>query len=159
MGNDDAVSSLHKDHYENMYIVITGEKHFTLLPQTDLFYLYEGKYTEARYRETENGFVIEEEVPKSEVPWIPVDPDKPNLTKFPLFKHSKPIRCTVKAGEMLYLPSLYYHRVSQSADKEGRTIAINFWYDMNFSLNWCYFKFMEKVGNEKRKEIEKITIK
>ncbi len=34
MGEDRSVSSLHKDHYENMYVVVAGEKYFTLLPPT-----------------------------------------------------------------------------------------------------------------------------
>lgn len=28
-------ASVHKDHYENLYCVVSGEKHFVLLPPTD----------------------------------------------------------------------------------------------------------------------------
>jgi jumonji domain-containing protein 7 len=34
IGNDNAVSSLHKDPYENFYAVVKGQKIFTLLPPT-----------------------------------------------------------------------------------------------------------------------------
>ncbi|KAK7880072.1 hypothetical protein WMY93_033264 [Mugilogobius chulae] len=35
LGEENAVTSMHKDHYENLYCVISGEKHFLLLPPTD----------------------------------------------------------------------------------------------------------------------------
>lgn len=38
MGENRSVSSLHKDPYDNLYAVIEGEKHFTLIPE--LYYPY-----------------------------------------------------------------------------------------------------------------------
>ena len=40
IGDERSVSSFHKDHYENLYSVICGEKIFTLLPPTDGWRLY-----------------------------------------------------------------------------------------------------------------------
>ena len=49
-------------------------------------------------------------------------------------------RCST---EMLYLPSLWYHRVTQTRE----TVAVNYWYDMRFdSPHWCYFNFMQHAG-------------
>jgi hypothetical protein len=39
MGDESAISSSHHDPYENIYCVVTGEKHFTLHPPTDLYWL------------------------------------------------------------------------------------------------------------------------
>jgi peptidyl-lysine (3S)-dioxygenase / protease len=50
IGDERSVSSIHKDHFENMYAVITGEKTFTLLPPTDLLYLEEKEYPSMQYR-------------------------------------------------------------------------------------------------------------
>jgi hypothetical protein len=50
IGDERAVSAVHKDHYENMYAVIRGEKHFTLLPPFDLAFLHQGQYRQARYQ-------------------------------------------------------------------------------------------------------------
>lgn len=50
IGDERSVSSIHKDHFENMYAVITGEKTFTLLPPTDLLYLEEKEYSSMQYR-------------------------------------------------------------------------------------------------------------
>ena len=50
IGDERSVSSLHKDHFENMYAVITGEKTFTLLPPTDILYLKEKEYSTMQYK-------------------------------------------------------------------------------------------------------------
>jgi len=125
MGDERAVSSLHKDHYENLYVVVSGEKHFTLLPPIDFPFLYETPFISATYQQNRTGeFVVKDDQPPTFVPWIPVDPDNADLDRFPLFQHARPIHCTVRAGEILYLPSMYYHRVSQSVDIEGQLHAI-----------------------------------
>lgn len=49
IGNERAVTSFHKDHYENLYAVVVGEKHFTLLPPTDVHRMYMGTYPPAQY--------------------------------------------------------------------------------------------------------------
>jgi hypothetical protein len=67
-------------------------------------------------------------------------------------KHTHPVRCVVKPGEILYLPAMYYHQVSQLSDSNGRAIAVNFWYDMKFSYNWCYYRFLEAVAKAKDTE-------
>lgn len=49
-----------------------------------------------------------------QVPWIPLDPLNPDFDRYPSYRLAKPLLCTVKAGEMLYLPSLWFHHVRQS---------------------------------------------
>lgn len=39
LGYDQSVSSLHKDPYENFYLSVVGEKHFTLLPPHSILFL------------------------------------------------------------------------------------------------------------------------
>ena len=48
-GFEGAVSRVHKDPYENLYLVVRGEKHFTLLPPTDIAFLYEDEFSAATY--------------------------------------------------------------------------------------------------------------
>lgn len=50
IGNQHSQTSFHKDHYENLYAVVTGEKHFLLLPPTDVHRLYIRDYPAANYR-------------------------------------------------------------------------------------------------------------
>ena len=55
MGEDHSTTSLHKDHYENLYAVVAGEKHFILYPPTDVHFLYERPYESAQYVKAEDG--------------------------------------------------------------------------------------------------------
>ena len=154
MGDKRAITSLHKDHYENLYCVISGKKTFTLFPPTDLPFIPYGLYTPARYKEKETGeFDILDEIisfnessttefsPSPKVPWIPIDPLDPDLTKYPGFAKTHQITCTVNAGETLYLPSLWFHHVQQSHG----CIAVNFWYDMEYDIKYNYFKLLESL--------------
>lgn len=49
IGNENAVTSFHKDHYENLYAVVAGAKHFTLLPPVDVHRMYIRAYPSAQY--------------------------------------------------------------------------------------------------------------
>lgn len=106
IGDGKAFTSCHKDHYENIYIVVTGEKHFVLLPPTDYPWLYEKRYPPARFKQDQAGkWRVFDEPNASDknasVPWISVDPSAPDLTKYPLFSNARPYKITVKAGECL----------------------------------------------------------
>lgn len=128
IGTHQSVSSLHKDPYENIYAVITGKKVFRLLPPASQPWLHEQFYKQAIYNKTESGWEIKP-LDQEPIPWIPIDLGKPDLVKYPLLQHVNPITVTVHAGEVLYLPALWYHQVEQQDDEEGRCIAINYWYD------------------------------
>ena len=41
--------------------------------------------------------------------------------------YTTPIWVDLQAGEVLYLPALWFHRVAQRGDAEEKTIAVNFW--------------------------------
>ncbi|PIA30867.1 hypothetical protein AQUCO_05300006v1 [Aquilegia coerulea] len=112
IGNQHSQTSFHKDHYENIYAVVTGEKHFLLLPPTDYHRLYIQSYPAAQYifHKDTGEFTLELEKPLRYVPWCSVNPYPHSAAKaqemlqFPLyFNGPKPFECTVKAGEILYL--------------------------------------------------------
>lgn len=147
IGDERSVTSLHKDHYENIYYVVAGAKEFTLYPPTDFPFLYERTYRAATYTRgsEDEDFAVVENDPPSSVPWLSVDPDRPDYEAYPLFRHATPLRCVVHAGEALYLPSLWFHHVKQHADAEGRCIAVNFWYDMQYDVKYNYYKFLENL--------------
>ncbi|KAM0904429.1 hypothetical protein ACQ4PT_018011 [Festuca glaucescens] len=158
IGNSCSVTSFHKDHYDNIYVVLSGEKHFLLLLPTEHHRLYIRDYPAARYvaeQETEEvpRLKLEIEEPARIVPWSSVDPYPASpeemaaqISSFLLyFKGPRPIRCTVRAGEMLYLPSMWFHHVSQSPGPNGLTIAVNYWYDMQFDIKYAYFNFLRSL--------------
>lgn len=49
LGSSRSITSLHKDHYENLYLVVAGTKTFILIPPTESFCLY-GMFHNFRYR-------------------------------------------------------------------------------------------------------------
>ncbi|KAM4542295.1 bifunctional peptidase and (3S)-lysyl hydroxylase JMJD7 isoform 2-T2 [Odontesthes bonariensis] len=133
---------VHKDPYENLYCVVSGEKHFILLPPTDRPFIPYGAYQPAVYRERDDGeFEVVDEKASQKVPWIPLDPLDPDLERYPQYRQARPLRCSVKAGEMLYLPSLWFHHVQQSHG----CIAVNYWYDMEYDIKYNYFQLLESL--------------
>ncbi|XP_075399118.1 cytosolic phospholipase A2 beta-like [Tenrec ecaudatus] len=121
LGEAAAVTSLHKDHYENLYCVLSGEKHFLFHPPSDRPFIPYELYTPATYRLTEAGTF---EVLDEEVPWLPLDPLTPDLSRYPQYRGAQALRCTMQAGEMLYLPALWFHHVQQS---QGCIADSGFW--------------------------------
>uniref|UniRef100_A0A7S2U1H9 JmjC domain-containing protein n=1 Tax=Lotharella oceanica TaxID=641309 RepID=A0A7S2U1H9_9EUKA len=82
---------------------------------------------------------------RQRVKWIPLDVDDvsridhSNLPKKPHMERLSPVRCVVNEGEVLYLPSLWFHQVSQ----RGVTIAVNYWFDMHFGFQWALLQYLE----------------
>ncbi|OQR93462.1 hypothetical protein THRCLA_08443, partial [Thraustotheca clavata] len=154
IGDDRAVSTMHKDHYENMYCVVRGLKHFILLPPSDVAFLHETEYPTTRYVHKSNvdqfdpSTLIQSKNPnwfihmppegRETTPWIPVDPVAIDTDKFPKAKHIQPLEVVLEEGEMLYLPSLWYHRATQLCD----TVSVNYWHDMEFDAKYVYFNFL-----------------
>jgi jumonji domain-containing protein 7 len=153
---------MHKDHYENLFYVLSGEKVFTLCPPADAAFMYQddfdsgvfcqendGKWiVRQEYDEDENNHTAKGPMP-SQVKWIEgeVAPRIKNENKGCREKHlllalAHPINVHVQAGEMLYLPALWFHRVTQTCE----TVGVNYWYDMRFdSPHWCYFNFVQQL--------------
>uniref|UniRef100_A0A7S0RY55 JmjC domain-containing protein n=1 Tax=Pyramimonas obovata TaxID=1411642 RepID=A0A7S0RY55_9CHLO len=156
IGDERAVTSLHRDHYENLYVVVKGAKHFTLLPPADYHRLYTTNYPTASYVQKQEGgeFEVIPQDPPQEVPWIPVDPHpfEPAVARrqYPrFFDGPPPVECTVHEGDILYLPSMWYHHVRQTPNEEGVTIAVNYWYDMAFDCKYAYFNFVQACYDSK----------
>jgi len=158
MGDERAVSAMHKDHYENLFYVLSGEKVFSLCPPSDAPCLYENEVSSGRFevcnetsthgpnRTWKVALDREDNGVPSKVHWIETNlfegPRNNEGEKFPLVRYAHPMTVRVRAGELLYLPSLWFHRVTQTCE----TVGINYWYDMNFeSPLWCYFHFLQQL--------------
>lgn len=142
LGEANAITSMHKDHYENLYCVVSGEKHFVLIPPTDRPFIPYGLFQPAIYHQRDDGeFEVIDQSDSEMVPWIPLDPLNPDLERYPQYRRARPLHCSVKAGEMLYLPSLWFHHVQQSHG----CIAVNFWYDMDYDIKYNYFQLLEAL--------------
>ena len=149
MGEDEARTSVHADLFDNLYVVLRGEKRFTLLPPQEGHLLGRRPYRAATWSaagkaaseateasgEEEAGargrgreLSLQLDEPAAFVPWTELDLEAEGAGR-----GLRPIVATVRAGELLYLPALWWHAVSQRADDSaegGRsTIAVNYWYE------------------------------
>lgn len=183
VGDERAVSCMHKDHYENLFYVASGEKVFTLCPPGDVPFLHEDEFESGTFREGggEGGWSVVPDYDEPEVGadtqnegkqtrattrpekvrWIEPDIDRlleaparggdgddgrereAYLRRYPLLRYAHPARVRVREGDLLYLPSLWFHRVTQTSE----TVGINYWYDMRFNgPGWSYFNFLQSLG-------------
>ena len=164
VGNESTVSSMHKDHYENVFCVASGQKIFTICPPADAIFIDENLFPSGTFRnDDDSGWIVDVQKECNDdgdgklelVRWIEADVDKmmmddqPSesrldyLAKFPQVQYAHPMKVKVEAGDMLYLPALWYHKVTQTCE----TVAINYWYDMRFdSPSWCYFNFLQHLN-------------
>ncbi|KAL2357462.1 cupin-like domain-containing protein [Cryomyces antarcticus] len=142
LGNSHSVTALHKDNYENIYVQVLGRKHFVLLPPVEAACVNERMLPSATYAhvvipkgdgEEEEQLEMRPDDPAQEVPFATWDPDEPEKRPTQFSRLSRPARVTLEEGDMLYLPALWYHKVSQSCSHEGLCCAVNYWYDMDFA--------------------------
>lgn len=75
------------------------------------------------------------------VEWVSIDPMQPDLKTYPQYANVSAMEVRVNAGDILYLPALWYHHVRQS----HKCIAVNFWYDMDYDARYCYYKMTEQL--------------
>ncbi|KAF1962253.1 Clavaminate synthase-like protein [Byssothecium circinans] len=156
LGNSHSVTALHKDNYENVYVQILGKKHFVLMPPVEAPCVGEKSVLVATYRLREGkeggewgreDLVVGIDEPEQYVPFATWDPDSPGENATPFSHLSRLLRVTLNEGDMLYLPALWYHKVSQSCSEEGICCAVNYWYDLDFSGSfWSMANFVRGVG-------------
>ncbi|KAE8131639.1 cupin-like domain-containing protein [Aspergillus pseudotamarii] len=135
IGNSKSVTAMHKDNYENIYVQVLGRKHFVLFPALCHPCVNEQPLQPATYVRTDDGLVLQMDDNDEPVPFPTWDPDRPSENTTPFSQYTQPLRVTLNPGDMLYLPAMWYHKVSQSCteEDEGFVLAVNYWYDMEFS--------------------------
>ncbi|GAB0096810.1 JmjC domain-containing protein [Sergentomyia squamirostris] len=147
MGDERAVTSMHKDPYENIYCVISGHKDFVLIPPVCYHTVPRKTYPTGLYMEDSSGKMTIEPVLDCEtkkpidIEWVSIDPLNPDLKTYPQYSKAIKYEVRVNAGDILYLPSFWFHHVRQS----HKCIAVNFWYDMDYDARYCYYRMIEKL--------------
>ena len=158
LGNERSVTALHKDNYENIYVQIRGQKHFTLLPPIEMPCVNETPIMFARYQP-----VAEDELelrPQLHAGGEPIpnpiwDPDEPEARTSQYSQFAQPLRVTLEEGDMMYLPAMWYHKVAQSSGDEGFSCAVNYWYDMDFGGSfWAQHGFLRETVEATAKQVK-----
>jgi len=75
------------------------------------------------------------------IPWIVTDPLQPDYVRFPNFRKTSPLHLRLNAGDLLYLPSLWFHHLRQSHG----CVAVNFWYDMDYGPLFAHQNFLKNI--------------
>ncbi|KAF8897538.1 Clavaminate synthase-like protein [Infundibulicybe gibba] len=140
IGDSRSSTSIHSDPYENVYTVIRGRKHFTLVPPTGGWCLREREYPHAVFARESPGSKLEPIPSSADTPavrWASItNPHLPGA--LPSDVH--PIHITLSPGDTLYLPAGWWHHVRQS---HGITVAVNWWYDMEMrGMSWVLLSFL-----------------
>ncbi|KAI5777379.1 cupin-like domain-containing protein [Geopyxis carbonaria] len=131
IGNEKSVTSLHRDVYENLYCQISGVKTFVLVSPYESIHVKERPLPQATYEKQSVGKfeIIPSEPPEKQPHW-------PTVGMSDGFSNGcRPLRVSLQPGDVLYLPALWYHQVSQSCSEEGICCAVNYWYDMDFTAS------------------------
>ncbi|KAI4230136.1 MAG: hypothetical protein L6R36_000249 [Xanthoria steineri] len=157
IGNGRSTTALHKDNYENIYCQIRGKKRFVLLPSVEtpcvnIRFLPQAIYTRRR--------ALSPDSPSEDIPWPVWDPDRPGEEQTRFSRLSIPLHVELGPGDMLYLPALWYHKVSQECLEDRISVSVNYWYDMSFAGSLyatnAFITNISKLSNEQglpRKEL------
>lgn len=110
MGARGAVSPVHRDLAHNLAVHVFGAKRWRLFSpdQADLLYANTGR----------------DDGPSAQT--CLVDVEAPDLERFPLYARARPIDLVVRAGEILLVPSGWFHHVN----------ALEFSLNIAYSLKW-----------------------
>ena len=102
----------HYDLKENIGVCLAGRRRFTVFPPEQLPNLYPGPF----------------ELTPAGTPVSMVDPDAPDLTRYPRFAEawSHARQATLDPGDALYLPYAWWHGVEAL---EPVSILVNYWWN------------------------------
>lgn len=111
------VTPLHYDAVETLHWVVKGSKKFILYPPgVGNYYPYPANST---------------------APFISrINPDYPDVLKYPKFSEAQPIALELKEGEVLYLPAFWWHHVRSLGETN---ISLNFVW---FASAWKNLRFV-----------------
>lgn len=103
VGASGAVTPLHFDALltHNLFLQIKGDKRFVMVDAAD------------RDRCYLNGWR-----------WSPIDPEDPDLERYPLFRDVEVRSCVVSSGDLLYMPPGTFHKVVSETSS------------MSFNIDW-----------------------
>ncbi|KAJ3857401.1 Clavaminate synthase-like protein [Lentinula lateritia] len=141
IGDGGSISSIHSaDPYENIYTVVRGQKHFTLLPPTDGWCLDERFYPHATYVRNAGNLVLQ-----------PSPENSPPVRWASILNHrlpgyippeAHPIHISVSENEAIYIPVGWWHHVRQT----GITVALNWWYDTEMrGMSWVMLSYLRDM--------------
>ena len=122
---------LHYDENENLHAVVRGVKRFDLFHPAQGTELYDGTHMRTRYHlwawdnASMRGHLHGVDpliAPPRYMPFSPVRLAAPDFARQPAFARARRLTCEVHAGEVLYLPSYWWHDVRAVPTRQPATV-------------------------------------
>ncbi|XRB05757.1 peptidyl-lysine (3S)-dioxygenase / protease [Pycnococcus provasolii] len=127
-----SVTSAHRDHYNNVYAVLRGTKTFHLLPPTDAYFVPRKPFPNARWAMEQDGTCVPKLTNDHDVLWIQPDDERRAMEETDDGDEcgGKFVTVDVNAGDILYLPPQWLHRVTQRGPSpdDDLCVAVNWWW-------------------------------
>jgi peptidyl-lysine (3S)-dioxygenase / protease len=116
IGAEGQRSTIHNDAYHNFNLQVMGEKSIFIYPPDQHDMLYAEYFNPGM--------------------WVsPVEPDAPDLTKYPKYADAIIYKCYLTQGDILFLPRFWWHAVSATAV----SINVNRWvFSSNGADDWWH---------------------
>ena len=133
MGTSNCRAPVHSDTYNNLYVVVRGTKTFRLYHPLDAAFMYTTMWQTADFVRDDAGWRVEPRPRGETQPWPAVDVDSPDFERHERFARARAVDVTLHAGDVLFVPLQWYHRVTQTPDDDNKAIAVNFWYESDRS--------------------------
>jgi len=122
-------AALHNDANDNLLLQLSGTKTVWMYGMADSKRLYEQDMLV--YEKTGRGLQLRKFYQQGEHHMInnfsPFNPLKPDYNELPRAREARLKRCTLKPGEVLYMPAGTWHDVISTPDKDELNIAANLW--------------------------------
>lgn len=167
IGTGLSVSSMHQDWYENLYAVVRGVKEFLMIPPWESALVRREKVRSATYVLNKDEdplklqFDSKIQIDSEEMEWIGVDledsPEHELVYRNPEIVDVHAVKVEVSAGEVLFLPAMWLHRVAQrearlpNGEEDTCIVAVNYWYDMQ--MDGALYHLCQHVAREERKKL------
>lgn len=120
VGAGGQVAPMHHDQWDNVLCQIEG---------TRVIHLFDPLQVDRLYPKTGANRYFSQ-----------LDPSDPKAAeKYPRFDKAKRLTVTLKAGEILFIPAMWWHQVHHA---ESVNIAINFWYDSHILSQLLYHNLL-----------------
>ena len=144
MGSAGTVGSLHFDRNENLMAVLRGAKDFVLVDPGQTESVYGGlPLRSASLEAALDGATgalrfarppLDTTGPSAEAPnaynsYSPVNMTDPDLKHFPRYADVNFTVCRAWAGDVIYVPSHWWHEVTSRPDAEGKTVGVNYFFE------------------------------
>ncbi|CAB4015110.1 Hypoxia-inducible factor 1-alpha inhibitor [Paramuricea clavata] len=131
VGMPNVVTPLHYDIMQNVFIQLQGKKRFILFGPDQSTNLYPHPVGHPHDRQSQ------------------VDLDKPDYERFPKFRNVEALEAILEPGDVLYVPTNWWHHVE--SNKNNCTVSLNFWFEDDLSQRM--FSKIEDSGSSKNPSI------